>query len=231
MSPYANKCLLLHTIFIQSYIMENIKSVSGLSPLDYQKEVDGKTVIFCALRNNKGSELCVTNYGAKIVSLMVPDKEGKLVDVVLGHANIDDYLNSGEPTFGATCGRYANRIAKGKFQLDGETYDKLAINNGPNSLHGGLRGFHFRVWDIKQIDDQSVVMTYTSADGEEGYPGELKASVTMRLTDENEVVLEYEATTTQPTVVNLTNHSYFNLSGEGDRYIGDHFLEINNMPF
>ena len=92
--------------------MENIKSVSGLSPLDYQKEVDGKTVIFCALRNNKGSELCVTNYGAKIVSLMVPDKEGKLVDVVLGHANIDDYLNSGEPTFGATCGRYANRIAR-----------------------------------------------------------------------------------------------------------------------
>ena len=132
MSPYANKCLLLHTIFIQSYIMENIKSVSGLSPLDYQKEVDGKTVIFCALdgktvifcalRNNKGSELCVTNYGAKIVSLMVPDKEGKLVDVVLGHANIDDYLNSGEPTFGATCGRYANRIAKGKFQLDEFTW-------------------------------------------------------------------------------------------------------------
>lgn len=207
--------------------MENIKSVSGLSPLNYQKEVDGKAVIFYALRNNKGSELCVTNYGAKIVSLMVPDREGKLVDVVLGHANIDDYLNSGEPTFGATCGRYANRIAKGKFQLDGETYDKLAINNGPNSLHGGLRGFHFRVWDIKQIDKQSVVMTYTSADGEEGYPGELKASVTMRLTDENEVVLDYEATTTRPTVVNLTNHSYFNLSGEGDRYIGDHLLMIN----
>lgn len=117
---------------------------------------------------------------------MVPDNKGKWVDVVLGHASIDDYLSSGEPTFGATCGRYANRIAKGRFVLDGTVYDQLAINNGPNSLHGGLRGFHFRVWDMEQVDSQTARLTYVAADGEEGYPGELTAVVTYHLADDNE---------------------------------------------
>lgn len=207
--------------------MENEKTKSGLCFEAFKKQVDGKETSICVLSNKKGAEAVITNYGAKIVSLMVPDNKGKWVDVVLGHASIDDYLSSGEPTFGATCGRYANRIAKGRFVLDGTVYDQLAINNGPNSLHGGLRGFHFRVWDMEQVDPQTARLTYVAADGEEGYPGELTAVVTYHLADDNEMVISYQAKTTKPTVVNLTNHSYFNLSGEGDRYIGDHILMID----
>ena len=207
--------------------MGDRKTLSGLQIENYDKSVDGKATSLCILKNKNGAEMTLTNYGAKIVSLMVPDKNGVMTDVVLGHSSIEDYLKSGEPTFGATCGRYANRIAKGRFELDGTVYDQLAINNGPNSLHGGKRGFHFRVWDMQQIDDQTAKMTYVSADGEEGYPGELTASVVFHLTDSNAVELSYEARTTKPTVVNLTNHSYFNLSGNGDRYIGDHVLTIN----
>ena len=207
--------------------MEDKMTKSGLHLSDFCKQVDGKDTSFCVLTNKAGAEVVITNYGAKIVSLMVPDKNGNLVDVVLGHASIDDYLVSGEPTFGATCGRYANRIAKGRFVLDDIVYDKLAINNGPNSLHGGLRGFHFRVWKMEQLNEQSVQLEYVAADDEEGYPGELKATLVYTLTEDNSVVLDYKATTTKPTVVNLTNHSYFNLSGEGDRYIGDHELVIN----
>lgn len=206
--------------------MENRMTKSGLSFKDFNKEVEGKLVSLCVLTNEAGAEVVVTNYGAKIVSLLVPDKQGKLTDVVLGHASIDDYLASGEPTFGATCGRYANRIAKGRFVLDGVVYDQLAINNGPNSLHGGLRGFHFRVWDMEQLNAHTVLLRYVAADGEEGYPGELSVELTYELTESNEVVISYHAETTKPTVLNLTNHSYFNLSGEGDRYIGDHVLTI-----
>lgn len=206
--------------------MENRMTKSGLSFENFNKQVEGKDVSLCVLTNKAGAELVITNYGAKIVSLMVPDREGTLRDVVLGHISIDDYLTSGEPTFGATCGRYANRIAKGRFVLDGVVYDQLAINNGPNSLHGGLRGFHFRVWDMEQVDQQTVALQYIAADGEEGYPGELTVNLTYELTDANEVVIAYHAVTTKPTVLNLTNHSYFNLSGEGDRYIGDHELTI-----
>ncbi|MDL2281700.1 galactose mutarotase [Parabacteroides sp. OttesenSCG-928-G06] len=207
--------------------MKNEKTLSGLNIADFSKQVDGKTTSLCVLTNKTGSELTITNYGAKIVSLMVPDKSGKLVDVVTGHKNIDDYLTSEEPYFGAICGRYGNRIAKGSFTLDGVVYDKLAINNGPNSLHGGIKGFNAVVWDIVQQDAQTIALTYTSADGEEGFPGELKTTVTYQLTDDNEVVISYEATTDKPTVLNLTNHSYFNLSGAGDPNIGDHTLEIN----
>lgn len=213
--------------FINLIRMENEKTKSGLCFEAFKKQVDGKETSICVLSNKKGAEAVITNYGAKIVSLMVPDNKGKWVDVVLGHASIDDYLSSGEPTFGATCGRYANRIAKGRFVLDGTVYDQLAINNGPNSLHGGLRGFHFRVWDMEQVDPQTARLTYVAADGEEGYPGELTAVVTYHLADDNEMVISYQAKTTKPTVVNLTNHSYFNLSGEGDRYIGDHILMID----
>ena len=213
--------------FINLIRMENEKTKSGLCFEAFKKQVDGKETSICVLSNKKGAEAVITNYGAKIVSLMVPDNKGKWVDVVLGHASIDDYLSSGEPTFGATCGRYANRIAKGRFVLDGTVYDQLAINNGPNSLHGGLRGFHFRVWDMEQVDPQTARLTYVAADGEEGYPGELTAVVTYHLADDNEMVISYQAKTTKPTVVNLTNHSYFNLSGEGDRYSGDHMLMID----
>lgn len=194
---------------------------------DFGKQIDGKETMLCILTNKKGAELTITNYGAKIVSLMVPDRTGKLTDVVTGHNSIDEYLVSEEPYFGAVCGRYGNRIAKGAFTLDGIVYDKLAVNNGPNSLHGGLKGFNSRVWDVDQYDDQSVVLKYTSADGEEGFPGMLQTTLTYHLTEENEVVITYQAVTDKPTVLNLTNHSYFNLSGAGDPSIGDHLLTIN----
>ena len=207
--------------------MENSITRSGLSVANYQKLLDGKHTELCILTNKQRAELVILNYGAKIVSLTVPDRTGKWVDVVTGHASIDDYLTSEEPYFGAICGRYGNRIAGGKFVLDGIIYDKLPINNGPNCLHGGIKGFNAVVWDMKQRDAQTVELHYTSKDGEEGFPGELRTTVTYHLSDDNEVVISYAAVTTKPTVLNLTNHSYFNLSGAGDPYIGDHVLTIN----
>ena len=207
--------------------MTNENTISGLNTANFQKIVGGKEVSLCVLTNKTGSEVTILNYGAKIVSIMVPDKNGKMTDVVTGHDSIDDYLSSEEPYFGAICGRYGNRIAKGQFTIDGILYDNLAINNGPNNLHGGIKGFNFVVWDMKQIDKQSVELKYSSADGEEGFPGKLDTTVTYRLTDDNEVVITYHAVTDKPTVLNLTNHSYFNLSGAGDPSTYDHLLTIN----
>lgn len=206
--------------------MENEQTLSGLRVEDFRATIDGKTTSLCVLTNKTGAEVTITNYGAKIVSLMVPDKNGKLVDVVLGHPSIDEYLKSEEPYFGAICGRYGNRIAKGSFTLDGTVY-KLAVNNGPNSLHGGIKGFNAVVWDMKQIDRQHVELTYTSADGEEGFPGTLNVKVTYFWTDANELVIHYTATTDKPTVLNLTNHSYFNLSGAGNPSVANHLLMID----
>jgi len=199
---------------------------SGLNPQNFITKVDNKAVELFILTNQSGSELTVTNYGAKIVSLMVPDRNGKLLDVVLGHDSISEYLKSEEPYFGAVCGRTGNRIAKGKFTLDGKEYN-LAINNGPNNLHGGIKGFNAVVWDAKQIDSQTIELTYLSKDGEEGYPGNLNTKIIYKLTDDNALEIRYEATTDKTTIINLTNHSYFNLSGAGDPYIGDHVLRIN----
>lgn len=207
--------------------MKNETTLSGLQIAAFSKQIDGKETMLCVLTNKTGAELTITNYGAKIVSLMVPDRSGKLTDVVTGHNSIDEYLASEEPYFGAICGRYGNRIAGGKFTLDGVVYDKLAINNGPNSLHGGLKGFNSVVWDLKQLDEQTVELNYTSADGEEGFPGKLDVTVIYHFSDDNEVAILYNATTDKPTVLNLTNHSYFNLSGAGDPSIGDHLLLIN----
>mgnify|MGYP000816485706 CR=1 FL=1 len=207
--------------------MKNESTLSGLTVANFSKQIDGKETMLCILTNNKGAELTITNYGAKIVSLMVPDRSGKLTDVVTGHNSIDEYLVSEEPYFGAICGRYGNRIASGKFTLDGIVYDKLAINNGPNSLHGGLKGFNSVVWDLNKIDGQTVELKYTSADGEEGFPGKLDTTVTYHLSDDNEVIITYHAVTNKPTVLNLTNHSYFNLSGQGDPSVYDHKLTIN----
>jgi aldose 1-epimerase len=206
--------------------MSKIKTLGGLTRTGFQKVVDRKQVDLFILTNKNGLEMAVTNYGAKIVSLHVPDKTGQLVDVVLGHNSIDEYLSSQEPYFGAVCGRTGNRIAKGRFTLDGKTY-QLAINNAPNSLHGGLKGFNAVVWDAQQTDTQTVTLSYLSLNGEEGYPGTLLVKVTYQLTDENAVQIDYEARTDAPTILNLTNHSYFNLSGAGDPYIGDHLLTIH----
>ena len=207
--------------------MKDNYTLSSLAKADFNQLIEGKQTALYVLSNAAGAELCITNYGAKIVSLMVPNRDGKLTDVVTGHKSIADYLTSEEPYFGAICGRYGNRIAKGRFEIDGTVYDQLAINNGPNSLHGGLKGFNAKVWDATQKDTQTIELQLISPDGEEGFPGELHTTVTYQLTDDNEVIISYRAVTTKPTVLNLTNHSYFNLSGAGDPYVGDHLLQIN----
>lgn len=203
-----------------------MQTKSGLNPAGFSGNIDGKEVKMYVLTNSKGAEATVLNYGGKIVSLSVPDKNGKLVDVVLGHNNLDEYLSSEEPYFGAVCGRTGNRIAKGKFTLDGVTY-QLAINNGPNNLHGGLKGFNAVVWDAKQIDGQTLELAYLSKDGEEGFPGNLNVKMIYKLTDDNALEIDYIATTDKPTILNLTNHSYFNLSGEGDPSVNDHMLVMH----
>ncbi len=184
------------------------------------------------MTNTRGMEVRAMNYGGIIVSLRLPDKKGVLADVVLGFDTLDAYLNN-TPYFGAIIGRYANRIANGKFALDGVEY-RLARNNGMNSLHGGLKGFDNVLWRAERFENNhgiGVVFTYTGKDGEEGYPGNLKATVTYTLTDQNELQIEYEATTDKATPVNLTNHSYFNLAGEGNGDILKHELMLNADRF
>lgn len=196
----------------------------------FKGTVDGKNVALYTLRNHK-MEVDVLNHGAKIVAIRVPDRDGNVVDVVLGHDSLEDYIHSEEQYFGAICGRYANRIAKGKFSIDGDEYT-LLVNNGPNALHGGKKGFNDVVWTVKEHNDRKLVLSYVSADGEEGYPGELSVQVTYALCPEsNNLLISYEATTTKPTVLNLTNHTYFNLSGEGDPSVHDHTLVINAKEY
>jgi aldose 1-epimerase len=193
---------------------------------------DGQKVTLYTLHNAKGMEARIADYGCIIVSLTAPDKEGKFADVALGFDNLADY-EAKNPFFGCVAGRYANRIAKGRFKLNGTEY-KLAVNNGPNSLHGGKVGFDKKVWrsePLRRADGVGVELRYTSADGEEGYPGKLDCRVTYLLTNENSLEVEYTATTDKPTVVNLTNHSYFNLGGEGSGSILDHTLTINADEF
>jgi len=190
----------------------------------FGKLPSGEEVRLFTLTNKNGMEARIMNYGGAIVSLKTPDRNGQLADVVLGFDSLDGYLK-GSPYFGALVGRYGNRIAGGKFVLNGETYT-LPVNNGPNSLHGGLKGFDKVLWSAEQGEGQSLVLKYVSADGEEGYPGELSATVTYTLTDDNELKIDYEAATTKPTVVNLTNHSYFNLKDGGASTILDHELTL-----
>ncbi|MEN8128386.1 MAG: aldose epimerase family protein [Planctomycetota bacterium] len=176
---------------------------------------DGKAVQLYTLTNDNGMVAKITNYGGIIVELWAPDRDGDLTDVVLGFDTIADYEEK-SPYFGCITGRYANRIANGSFTLDGVTYDKLAINNGPNHLHGGIKGFDKQVWQAETFETADAVelrLCYLSKDGEEGYPGNLDVTVTYTLTNAGELKIDYEATTDKPTVINLTNHSYFNLAG------------------
>jgi aldose 1-epimerase len=185
------------------------------------------------LRNSHGVETQITNYGAIVISLKVPDRNGKFDDVVLGFNKPEDYVKRNDPYLGAIIGRYGNRIAKGRFTLNGAEY-KLAVNNGENHLHGGIKGFDKVVWTGRQIrtkDGPAVVLTYLSKDGEEGYPGNLRVRVTYTLTNKNELKIDYSATTDKDTVINLTHHSYFNLSGEGNGDILNHQLTINADRF
>lgn len=182
------------------------------------------------LQNSKGMKGAITNYGGRLVSLLVPDKNGKLTDVVVGFKTVKDYVSSTEPYFGATIGRYGNRIAKGKFSLDGKQYS-LFTNNGPNTLHGGKNGYQAVVWNAQQLNDSTLELTYLSKDGEEGFPGNLDVKVTCRLTNDNELKFDYEAKTDKKTVVNLTNHAFFNLNGEGSGTINNHVLQINGDQY
>ncbi len=200
------------------------------SPAAYKTTIGQKETALYFLKNSKGSMAAITNLGARLVGLAVPGKDGKLVDVVLGYDSVKTYQKKGEPFFGAIIGRYGNRIAKGKFTLENKEY-QLDINDGVNTLHGGKTGFHARVWDAKQLSDSSLELSYTSADLEEGYPGELKTIVTYTLTGDDALKIDYSATTNKPTPVNLTNHAYFNLNGEGSATINDHLLMINAAAF
>lgn len=181
------------------------------------------------LVNKNGMKAVITSYGGKLISLWVPDKNGVLGDVVLGYDSASQYVK-GNPYFGAMIGRFGNRIARGSFKIGEEEY-KLATNNGTNALHGGPNGFHNVYWQLKPVSAESLELYYLSKDGEEGYPGNLKVKVTYSLTDNNELVIGYEATTDKTTIVNLTHHSFFNLAGEGYPTILDHTLYINADKF
>lgn len=188
--------------------------------------VDGQPVTLYTLKNAHGAEAKIMNYGGIVQSLIVPDRHGKLADVVLGYDHLEGYLKE-TPYFGALVGRYGNRIGKARFTLDGHTYT-LAANNGPNSLHGGLKGFDKKVWHVVKATGNSLELQYTSPDGEEGFPGTLKVTATYTLTDDNALRLDYKATTDKPTIVNLTQHSYFNLAGQGNGDILGYQVYINS---
>ena len=193
----------------------------------FGKTPDGQQVDLYVLTNKSGAEAAITTFGGTVVSLKVPDRSGKLGDVVLGFDSVEGYV-SGASYFGATIGRYGNRIGHAQFSLDGKTYT-LAKNNGENSLHGGIKGFNKVVWTAKELPakgGQSLELSYLSKDGEEGFPGNLKVTVIYTLTDTNELRIVYSATTDKKTVVNLTNHSYFNLAGPGSGDILGHQLMI-----
>jgi aldose 1-epimerase len=201
---------------------------SSGQPAAFGTLANGQTAQLFTLRNAHGIELQLTNYGGIITSLKTPDRNGRFADIVLGYDNLADYVRN-SPYFGAIVGRYANRIARGHFTLDGATYT-LAVNNGPNSLHGGLRGFDKVVWNARPFqnqDGQGVTLDYTSPNGEEGYPGTLHATVTYTLTPDDRLIVDYAATTDKATPINLSQHSYWNLVGNASRDILGHILTIN----
>lgn len=199
----------------------------SITKTEFGKTEDGTSVDLYTCVNEGGLVMKLTNYGALVVSLETPDRQGKLANINLGFANLQGYL-ARHPYFGATVGRYCNRIAGGKFKLGGQTYT-LATNNGPNHLHGGLVGFDKRVWraePLQEPDGVGVTFHYRSPDGEEGYPGNVDVTAIYRLTNNNELQVIFEATSDRPTPVNLTNHNYWNLAGAGQGTILDHELSI-----
>ncbi|HEY9501902.1 MAG TPA: aldose epimerase family protein [Pyrinomonadaceae bacterium] len=209
-----------------------IKGQANITKESFGKTGDGENVDLYTLTNNLGMQAKIMNYGGIVVSLKVPDRNGKMDDVVLGFNDLDSYLK-GHPYFGAIVGRYGNRIAKGRFTLNGVEY-KLAVNNGENHLHGGIKGFDKVVWTAKEMRTKmgpALSLTYISKDGEEGYPGTLTATVVYTLTNNNELKLDYTVTTDKDTVSNLTHHSYFNLAGEGNGDILSHILTLNGSRF
>ncbi|MBQ3992932.1 MAG: galactose mutarotase [Bacteroidaceae bacterium] len=186
--------------------------ISGLKREDFQATIQGKETDLYTLRNENGVEVSITNYGGAIVAIMVPDKRGVMANIIQGHDNIKSLMQSPEPFLSTLVGRYGNRIARGRFTMNGKEY-KLAVNNGPNHLHGGPTGFHARVWDAEQLNEQELILRYVSAYYEEGFPGELHMTVKYSLSEENELSIEYFGTTNKKTVVNMTSHGFFSLAG------------------
>ena len=188
------------------------ENICGLKRADFQSTIAGKETDLYILRNSEGNEVAISNYGGALVAIMVPDRNGNRANVIQGHDNINDIVNSPEPYLSTLIGRYGNRICKGRFQLHGKEY-QLPINNGPNSLHGGLKGFNAKVWDALQMNDHTLVLKYVSPYGEEGFSGEMRTTVVYSFTDDNELVIEYMATTNKKTIINLTSHGFFSLAG------------------
>lgn len=193
-------------------------TASELNPADFESTIDGKQTALYTLKNQNGMEVCITNLGGRVVSIMVPDRDGNLKDVVLGYDNVAQYADrEGSPSdYGASIGRYANRISQHSFQIGEENFE-LVANDGDNCLHGGPTGWQYQVYDTEQPDDQTLKLTIVSPDGDNGFPGEVTAITTYRLTDDNTLDITWEATTTKETVINQTNHCYFNLNGDPSR--------------
>lgn len=212
-------------LFSASCIQKPNLTLSGLNPEAYLTTVNNAQTSLYKLKNGNGMEVCVTNFGGRIVSVMVPDKNGKMKDVVLGFDSIADYINI-PSDFGASIGRYANRINQGRLVLDGDTI-QLPQNNFGHCLHGGPKGWQYQVYDAKQVDGTTLELTHISPDGDENFPGNVTAKVVYKLTEDNAIDIKYTATTDKKTVINMTNHSYFNLSGDPSQSATDHVLYLN----
>ena len=226
-----SRSLLLAVLLVSSGVVALAQA--SVTKETFGKTSAGETVDLYTLRNVNGMETKITNYGGIVVSLTAPDRNGKFADVVLGFNDLENYLTKNDPYMGAIIGRYGNRIAKGRFKLNGVEY-KLAVNNGENHLHGGIKGFDKVIWtgrELKTKAGPAVVLTYLSKDGEEGYPGNLRVRVVYTLTNRNELKIDYSATSDKDTVTNLTHHSYFNLAGEGNGDILNHQVIINANRF
>ncbi len=202
--------------------------MSGLEE-NFKSELNGKETNIYFIKN-KTISVAITNYGARVVSFLIPDKNGMPTDIVVGFKSIEDYFKADCPYYGAIIGRFANRIANGKFTLDEKTYE-LELNNWPNALHGGSNGFHNRVWDVLQHNDKYLELSYLSLDGEDGYPGTMTTRVLYTITDDNEFKIDYEISTDKKTTANITNHNFWNLNGEGSGDILNHELQINATKF
>lgn len=204
-------------------------TLSGLDPKDFEGECNGKATALYTLTNANGMEVCVTNFGGRLVSVMVPDRDGKMTDVILGFDNIVDYMTK-PSDFGASIGRYANRIGGAAFELDGQTVT-LDKNDGDNCLHGGAEGWQYQVYDAELIEPQTLKLTLVDPDGHMGFPGTVTAVVTYTLTDDNAIDISYSGTTDKPTVLSMTNHAYFNLSGNHAAEGTDQILYVNADKF
>lgn len=220
----------MHKVWFLVGIVGWMGLVAGCSTLGV-KSADFDSIRIYTLQNKEGMEVKITNYGAIVTSIKTPDRNGRIADIALGYNDVSGYMNAvAKPYFGAIVGRYGNRIAKGRFTLDGKEYT-LKTNNGENHLHGGIIGFDKVVWTAEIVGKNSLKLSYLAKDGEEGYPGNLQVAVTYTLTENNELKIDYLATTDKKTPVNLTNHTYFNLKGEGDGDILNHELMINAKAY